>query len=126
MVKSYLDLEVYQLAHKLAVEVHKMTLKELPKFEMYEEAGQLRRSSKSVSATIVEGYGRRRYKAEFVKFLVYSHASCDESIEHVKLLKDTESLAAARADYFLASYDKLGRKIYKFLEGVEREHRSED
>ena len=126
MVKSYLDLEVYQLAHKLAVEVHKMTLKELPKFEMYEEAGQLRRSSKSVSATIVEGYGRRRYKAEFVKFLIYSHASCDESIEHLRLLKDTESLAAARADYFLNSYDTLGRKIYKFLEGVEREHRPED
>lgn len=126
MVKSYLDLEIYQLAHKLAVEVHKMTLKELPKFEMYEEAGQLRRSSKSISATIVEGYGRRRYKADFVKFLVYSHASCDESIEHLKYLKDTESLSLDRADYSLAGFDKLGRKILKFLEGVEREHRSED
>jgi hypothetical protein len=39
MKQSYEDLEVYQLAKKLAIEVHKMTLDELPKFEMYEEGG---------------------------------------------------------------------------------------
>ena len=37
MKQSYEDLEIYQLAKKLAVEVHRMTLDELPKFEMYEE-----------------------------------------------------------------------------------------
>jgi len=41
---SYLNLEIYSLAHSLAIKVHKMSLK-LPKFEMYEEAQQIRRSS---------------------------------------------------------------------------------
>jgi len=41
----------------------------LPKFEMYEEGSQIRRSAKSVAANIVEGYGRRRYKQEFIRFL---------------------------------------------------------
>ena len=35
--QSYKDLEVYSLSKELAVKVHKMTLKDLPKFEMYEK-----------------------------------------------------------------------------------------
>jgi four helix bundle protein len=47
--QGYKKLEVYQLAHKLAVEVHGMSM-QLPKHEMYEQGSQIRRSSKSVSA----------------------------------------------------------------------------
>lgn len=64
--QSYKDLEIYQLAHRLAVEIHKMTLEELPKFEMYEEGSQIRRSSKSAAANIVEGFGRKRYQNEYI------------------------------------------------------------
>jgi len=55
----------------------------LPKFEMYEEGSQIRRSSKSVSNNIVEGFGRRKYKQEFIRFLTFSLGSCDETIEHL-------------------------------------------
>jgi four helix bundle protein len=54
---SYRKLDVWQLARELAVEIHKMTLTELPKFEMFEEGSQIRRSIKSAKSTIVEGYG---------------------------------------------------------------------
>ena len=56
--KSYRDLEIYRLSKKLAVDVHRMTLEELPKFEMFEEGSQIRKSSKSVVSNIVEGFGR--------------------------------------------------------------------
>jgi len=125
-IRSYKDLEVYLLAHKYAVEVHRMTLHELPRFEHFEEASQLRRSSKSVSSNIVEGFGRRRYKSDYLRFLVFAHASNDETIEHLKFLSDTQSLSKPRADYFLICYDTLGRKLSRFIEGVEREHRCED
>ena len=59
--QSYRDLDIYKKAHKLAIEIHKMSLK-LPKFELYEEGNQIRKSSKSVKSNIVEGFGRRRYK----------------------------------------------------------------
>ena len=68
MSKRYRDLEIYQVAHKLAVEIHKMKL-ELPKFEMYEEGRQIRKSSKGIVACIVEGFGRRQYKNDFIRFL---------------------------------------------------------
>ena len=56
---NYKDLEIWQIAKEFSIEVHKMTLT-LPKFEMYEEGSQIRRSSKSIRSNIVEGYGRRR------------------------------------------------------------------
>lgn len=90
-MQSYKDLEVYKLAHSLAIEVHKMTL-QLPKFETYEEGSQIRRSSKSASVNIVEGFGRKRYQAEYLRYLVFAHASCNETIEHLELLYKTESL----------------------------------
>jgi len=120
--QSYKDLEIYKLAHKLAVEIHKVTLT-LPKFELYEEGSQIRRSSKSISANIVEGFGRRRYKAEFIKFLTYSHATCEETIEHLELLYETDSLKDKNIfDKFMQEYDKLGRMINKFIQSVEKGH----
>jgi four helix bundle protein len=58
---SYRDLEVWKLARKIGITVHRMAPQNLPKFEMYEEGSQIRRSAKSISANIVEGYGRRAY-----------------------------------------------------------------
>jgi four helix bundle protein len=87
---SYRNLEIWQLARELVIEIHQMTLKKLPKFEMFEEGSQIRRSMKSVKSTIVEGYGRRRFKQDFVKFLVYAQASCDETIDHLENLFETE------------------------------------
>ncbi|MBI5328575.1 MAG: four helix bundle protein [Deltaproteobacteria bacterium] len=78
---------MYKLAHRLSVEVHRMTIDELPKFERYEEGEQIRRSSKSVPANIVEGFGRRRYKDDFIRFLTIAHASCSETIEHLEILQ---------------------------------------
>ena len=77
-MKSYKDLEIYNESKRLAVEVHKLALT-LPRFELYEEGSQFRRSSKSITTMIVEGYGRRRYKADFIKYLIFSHAECDET-----------------------------------------------
>ena len=67
---SYKDLDIYKKAYALAIEVHTMTIEDLPKFEMYEQASQIRRSSKSIVSNVVEGFGRRRYKQEFIKFLI--------------------------------------------------------
>lgn len=49
---SYRDLEIYKLAFELALQVHRASLK-LPKFELYEQGSQLRRSTKSVKDQIV-------------------------------------------------------------------------
>lgn len=65
---SYKNLEIWKLAREVVIDIHKMTLERLPKFEIFEEGSQIRKSSKSLKSTIVEGYGRRRYKQEFIRF----------------------------------------------------------
>ena len=117
---SYKNLEIWKLADELAVEIHEMTLTKLPKFEMFEEGGQIRRSSKSVKSTIVEGYGRKRYKPEFIKFLVYSLGSNDETIDHLETLYKTKSLQDDKVyNYLHAKLETLGKKINLFIKGVE-------
>src|SRR2546430_6382230 len=121
---SYRDLEIWKLAREVAITVHHMTVQNLPKFEMYEEGGQIRRSAKSISANIVEGYGRRRYKQEFIRFLVFAHASCDETIDHLETLFETGSLKNEAVYRELnGQLDLLGRRLNVFIEAVEREHR---
>src|SRR5204862_6655641 len=116
---SYRDLEIWKLARETAIAVHRMTLDNLTKFEMYEEGSQIRRSAKSISANIVEGYGRRRYKQEFIRFLVFAHASCDETIEHLEMLFETGSLTNELVYRDLsARLGLLGRKLHVFIYSV--------
>lgn len=119
---SYKKLEIWQLARELSIEIHEMTLG-LPKFEQFEEGQQIRRSSKSVRSTIVEGYGRRFYKADYIKFIIYALSSNDETIDHLETLFETKSLT----DQVL--YDKLsekavllGRKLNNFLKAIQKQH----
>jgi len=116
--RGYEDTEIYQLAKRLAVEVHRMTLEELPKFEMYEEGSQIRRSSKSIVANFVEGYGMRRYRGDLIRYLTYALASCDETKAHLELLHETGSLATERFEYFYNQYRKLGAMLYNYREAA--------
>jgi len=121
--QSYKDLDIYKKAHKLAVEIHEISLC-LPKFEMYEEGSQIRRWSKSVSNNIVEGFGRRRYKQEFIRFLTFSLGSCDETIEHLIILYETNSMKnKVNYDYFREEYDHLGKMLTNFIKSVKIGHK---
>ncbi len=122
---SYRNLEIWKLARTLTTDVHRMTIRELPKFEMYEEGSQIRRSMKSIRSNIVEGYGRRRYKQEFIRFLTFALASSDETIDHLETLFDTESLTNKQLyDDLHERLDELGRKLNNFLQSVEAGHRT--
>ncbi|MEM8954498.1 MAG: four helix bundle protein [Verrucomicrobiota bacterium] len=122
-MQSYRDLEIWTLARELAVDIHLMTLTALPKFQLYEEGCQIRRSSKSVSSNIVEGFGRQRYKQDYIRFLTYALASNDETTNHLELLFETDSLSNKELFKGLAEkLDNLVRKLNRSLQSVERQH----
>ena len=122
---SYKRLEIWEMARALAVDIHQMMMTELPKYELYEEGSQIRRAIKSVKANIVEGYGRRRYRQDYIRFLVIAHASCDESRDHLETLRETGSLSNDEKYQDLHSrVTKLSRALNGFIKGVERDHRS--
>lgn len=118
-MKSYRDLEIYTESKRLAVLVHSISL-QLPKFELYEEGSQVRRSSKAVTSAIVEGFGRRRYKADYIKHLIYAQAECDETILHLDFLFETESWKDEEQYKSLVDdYDTLSKRINKFTQWIE-------
>lgn len=100
-----------------------MTLNELPRFEMYESGSQIRRSSKSIRSNIVEGYGRRKYKADYIRFLNFAFASCLETEDHLESLFETGSLKnEAEFKNLFNRTQILGKKLNRFIQSVEKQH----
>ena len=123
---GYKKLRIWELSRDLVVEIHRMTMVALPKFEMFEEGSQIRRSMKSVKSNIVEGYGRRRHKTEYIRFLDFSYASALETLDHLETLHETDSL---RDDELFQSLHArlilLTKSIYQFTRSVETHHNEE-
>ena len=121
---SYKNLQIWKLSCDLSFEIHKMSL-DLPKFELYETGSQIRRSSKSVRSNIVEGYGRRRYKYDYIRFITYALASNDETIDHLETLFETGSLT--NRELFNDLLDRciiLGKMLNNFRLSILEKHKS--
>ena len=124
-MKNYQDgvenLTIYQIAYKLMLEIHKLTLS-FPKIEQYGGiADQLRRSSKSIPANIVEGFGKQHFfKGEFQRMLVYSIGSCDETILWIKASRDLGYISKDRAKNYLNEYQILVKKISSFTKNMKK------
>ena len=115
-MSSYKDLDIYKISLSLFYEAHPMSLK-LPKHELYELGSQLRRSSDSIVTNIVEGYGRSTYKAEFVRFLIFSWSSSLETINHLEKIKHL--YGNLFRDDLIQNYEIFSAKIYSFIKYVE-------
>ena len=78
VAQSFEDLEVFQRAYRLSLEVHRTSLN-FPKIEQHALCEQVRRASKSICANIAEGFGKQVHSnAEFRRFLRIAMGSADE------------------------------------------------
>jgi len=122
---GYKNLEIWKISKEISIIIHEMSM-QLPKHELYETGSQIRRSSKSIRSNIVEGYGRRRYKQDFIRFLIYAHSSVDETRDHIETLYETKSLTDKEIFKKISGkLDLLGKKLYLFIKSVEKNHKSE-
>ena len=117
-MKSYKDLDIYTISLNLFYKTHQLSLK-LPKYELYELGSQIRRSSDSVVTNIVEGYGRKKYKADFIKFLTYAYASNIETLCHFEKIQVLYPDFNNEIKLHKIEYDVLGAKIFNFIKYVE-------
>lgn len=123
--KSYKDLKIYNISRQLAIEVHKRSLN-LPRFELYEEGSQIRRSSKAITSNIVEGFGRREYKNDFIRFITFAITECDETQVHLDFLFNTGSLEDEELFNTLSEkYNILGKMLGRFHETIVTKHLSQ-
>jgi len=129
-ITSFKDLEVYQLAYQLCIEVMKEILPKLPESEKYDLKDQLGRSTKAIPRLIAEGYAKRHQKMGFQKYIDDAMAECNETIVGLEQCKDIyiENMKSVSFVELIDSYDKIGRQLYKLAEawsrfGAERRNR---
>ena len=91
MSKNFKDLEVWQKARQLRNETSHMT-KSFPSDERYRLADQMIRASRSVTASIAEGYGRYHYQ-ENIQFCRYSRGSLTELQDHLTVARDEKYIS---------------------------------
>ena len=89
-VNNFYDLRVWQDAHKLVLEIYKIT-KDFPKEEKYGIIDQLRRASSSITANIAEGFGRYHFK-EKTRFYYQARGSLVEVQNFLILSRDLDYL----------------------------------
>ena len=116
---SYKSLDIYNMALDLFFKIHPLSLK-LPSYERYEQGSQIRRSADSIVSNIVEGYGRRMYKAEYIRFLIFAHSSNDETINHIVKIKTLYPNLKDELQLIEDDYNLLGGKINRYIQYVQK------
>jgi four helix bundle protein len=113
MGKDFTDLEIYQLAEELILDVYR-TSKDFPKEEIYGVTSQLRRAAISIALNIAEGYGRYHFKDKVI-FLYNARGSLLETKSIVLICSKLGYLSEKEKDNLLARVDRLGVKINNFI-----------
>jgi four helix bundle protein len=112
-MKSFKDLEVWQKAHQLTLEVYAVT-RTLPRDELYGLTGQIRRSCASIPANIAEGCGRSG-DAELARFLQIAMGSASELEYHVLLARDLNLLSGTDYERLAGDVTEVKRMLASFI-----------
>ncbi|MDO8885535.1 four helix bundle protein [Candidatus Oleimmundimicrobium sp.] len=109
--KSFEDLEVYKVVREFVKKIYKL-VKELPDFEKYNLANQMRRAAAPLTSCVAEGHGRFYYQ-ENIQFLRQSRGSLEELIDDLNVCIDENYAELNR----LNKLKKEGYDILKKLNG---------
>lgn len=111
-IRHYRDLLIYKFAYELALEVSRLT-RTFPREERFEMGRQLRRSTRSVVANIVEGWAKRHSPAEFKRHLLIATGECAEAGLWLEFSADEGFADRTVCASLQTQYSKLGLMIHR-------------
>jgi four helix bundle protein len=115
-VRTFRDLEVWQMAMELTVAVYKLT-QGFPREELFGLSAQLRRSAVSIPSNIAEGQGRLNTR-EFRQFLGVARGSNCElqtQLEIARALSLGDAVLLERAEDIS---HRVGKMLFKLLSAL--------
>ena len=116
-VRGFEELEVFQRAYRLSLEVHRASL-ELPRIEQFALADQIRRASKSICANLAEGFGRQAVsKPEFRRFVTMALGSADEMQVWTLYCRDLGYVDSDVAERWRGAYREIARMLTALYRG---------
>src|ERR1700744_974529 len=89
-MKSFTELECWKKSRILRNDIFQLT-KGFPSEEKFRLTDQIIRSSRSVGNNIAEGHGRFHYN-DSAKFLINARGSAEETIDHLIVALDIETI----------------------------------
>jgi four helix bundle protein len=109
--KGFKDLDCYKYGRELRQSIAKI-INHFPKEEKYELISQIKRSSRSITANIAEGYGRYTYN-DTRHFFIISRGSVTETMEHLITAFDENYIS----DEVLKSEILKCETVFKLING---------
>ncbi len=91
-----------------------------PKEETYSLTDQIRRSSRSVPANIVEAYRKRQYPKHFVSKLSDADGEASETQVWLELARDCGYISAEKCQDLLSQYEEVGRMLGGMMSNPDR------
>ena len=112
-IKGFEDLEVWQLARRLALLAYELTAS-FPNEERYGLTSQIRRAAVSVPGNIAEAFGRYHYRDK-AQFLLNARGSLYELKSHLMIATDLGLVAGSDLDKVKDLSQQLGIKLNNLI-----------
>jgi four helix bundle protein len=113
-IQTVNDLKVYKLSYELVVKIFKV-IKKFPKEEIYSLVDQIRRSSRSVSANIREGFAKKKYRSVFIRHLNDTLGSSEETRTWLDFARDCGYISREEHDGLECQYDEVSRMLHLLI-----------
>lgn len=122
MAKDFRNLEIWQEAYKLTLEVYKLTAK-FPKEEKFSLTDQMRRASNSAPANIAEACGRYHNKDK-IQLLVVARGSILEMRSHLSVALGLRYIIEREFEEVDKRYEILLKRLNSFINHVKGNQKS--
>ena len=116
-MKNYRDLEVFQRAYRLAIEIHILSLK-LPRELQFDLADQIRRAARSIPSNMAEGYGRNKSPKDIESYLRISLGSNDEVLFNLEFLEDVKYVPVKEYERLRDEYIICGKQLTNLIRSL--------
>lgn len=114
VIRTFRDLRVWQEAHKLVLEVYRLSVK-FPSYELYGLTAQLRRAILSVAANVVEGFHRRTVQ-ESIRFYNIADASLEETRYELIVARDLGYVSQKEYDDLESHAGTVSKLLHGWIE----------
>jgi four helix bundle protein len=109
-IQYHWQLDVYKLSVQAAMEIYELS-RSLPKDEIYSLTDQIRRSSRSVSGQIAEGWRRRKYEPAFVNKMNEAEGEAAETQVWLEYSVECEYMSREDGERLHRMYDQIIGKL---------------
>ncbi len=117
--RGYRDLKVYQMAYRIALDIHQVT-KTFPKEEKYSLTDQIRRSSRSVPANLAEAWKKRRYEKAFVSKIVDCAGEAGETEVWLDFSRDFGYIGDDQYKELMKKYEEVNRMLSGMIDKADK------